>query len=198
MKKKLLAALITIVPAYGFAEISADVTFTTDYVWRGMTQSDGPAIQGGFNYSHGSGLYAGIWGSNVNFSNGNGQELDYLAGYKFKMGNVNADLGYIKYNYPKSHPSLDAEEITLGLSLGDFGLNFAAGLNKAPNYIEASYDIGNVSLSLGDYKDNGTNATIGYNFNCLTLNCGVTAYNFKSSGSGADQDGVFFSVGKSM
>jgi uncharacterized protein (TIGR02001 family) len=196
--KNFLIALITFVPAYSCAGISANVTVTTDYIWRGMTQSDGPALQGGFDYSHESGLYAGIWGSNVNFNNGNGQELDYLAGYKFKLGEVNADLGYIKYNYPNSNPNLNFEEIMLGLSLGNFGLSFAAGLNKAPDYIEASYKIGDVSLSLGDYKNNGANAKISYNFKCLSLDCGVTAYNFNNAGSGADKDGVFLSVGKSM
>ena len=63
-----------------FAAVSANVAFTSDYVWRGMTQSDGPAIQGGFDYEADGGFYAGIWGSNVNFNDGAGSELDlYLA-----------------------------------------------------------------------------------------------------------------------
>ena len=68
------------------AGVSANVSFTSDYIWRGMTQTDGPALQGGFDFESESGFYAGIWGSNVNFNNGNGQELDYYAGYGFSLG----------------------------------------------------------------------------------------------------------------
>ena len=43
------------------AGFSANVAFTNDYIWRGMTQSNGTAIQGGFDYESESGFYAGIW-----------------------------------------------------------------------------------------------------------------------------------------
>ena len=64
-----------------------------------MTQSDGPAIQGGFDYANDSGFYAGIWGSNVNFNDGAGSELDYYFGYGFETGGIGVDLGY-----PRSTP----------------------------------------------------------------------------------------------
>ena len=86
MKKLLL--LLTMVSLPSFASVSANVTFASDYVWRGMTQSDGPAIQGGFDYAADSGFYAGIWGSNVNFNDGAGSELDYYFGYSTEMGGV--------------------------------------------------------------------------------------------------------------
>ena len=44
------------------ASVSANVSFATDYIWRGMTQTgEEPAISGGFDYSAESGFYAGIW-----------------------------------------------------------------------------------------------------------------------------------------
>ena len=50
---------------------SANVTAVSDYVFRGITQTDShPAIQGGFDYAHASGLYAGLWASNVDFNDG--------------------------------------------------------------------------------------------------------------------------------
>ena len=70
MKKLLL--LITFISLPSYSAVSANVSFTSDYIWRGMTQSDGPAIQGGFDYANDSGFYAGIWGSNVNFNDGAG------------------------------------------------------------------------------------------------------------------------------
>ena len=48
MKKLLL--LVGLISLPTFASVSANVSFASDYIWRGMTQSDGPAIQGGFDY----------------------------------------------------------------------------------------------------------------------------------------------------
>ena len=64
-----------------FAELSGNFTFSSNYIWRGMTQTmDDPGYSGGFDYSHESGFYAGTWGSNVAFG-GAGLELDTYAGF---------------------------------------------------------------------------------------------------------------------
>ena len=60
MKKILL--LLTMVSLPTFASVSANVSIASDYIWRGMTQSDGIAVSGGFDYAADSGFYAGIWG----------------------------------------------------------------------------------------------------------------------------------------
>ena len=71
MKKSLIAlALVSAFAAPVFAEEAAptpvhtftgNVTLASDYVFRGISQSQRqPAIQGGFDYSHASGLYAGF------------------------------------------------------------------------------------------------------------------------------------------
>ena len=106
-----------------------------------MTQSDGPAVSGGFDYAADGG-YAGIWGSNVNFNNGAGSELDYYFGYGTEMGSVGVDIGYIKFDYPDSDPDISFEEIYVGLSMGDLGLLFAMGQDGAPDYTEVSYGFG--------------------------------------------------------
>ena len=100
MKKLLL--LITLISLPSYAAVSANVSFASDYIWRGMTQSDGPAISGGFDYEADGGFYAGIWGSNVNFNDGAGSELDYYFGYGFEAGSIGVDVGYIAYDYPKN------------------------------------------------------------------------------------------------
>ena len=80
MKRFLLFSLLSALILPSFASVSANVTFATDYIWRGMTQTGGdPAVSGGFDYAADSGFYAGIWGSNVNFNiDGAGSELDCL------------------------------------------------------------------------------------------------------------------------
>lgn len=53
---------------------TANVALTTNYMFRGISQTgNGPAIQGGFDYSYTPlGLYAGVWASNVDSSSGTG------------------------------------------------------------------------------------------------------------------------------
>ena len=54
--KNILLTLV-LVSSSLHAGYSANVAFTTDYIWRGMTQSDGSAIQGGFDFESDSGFY---------------------------------------------------------------------------------------------------------------------------------------------
>ena len=196
--KNFLLVIMSLASVSSYAGVSANVSFTTDYIWRGLTQSDGPAVQGGFDYEADSGFYAGFWGSNVNFNNGNGQELDYYAGYGFSLGDVGVDVGYITYDYPDSDPDLKFEEIYLGFSIGDLGLTYASGQDEAPDYIEVSYGIGPVSISYGDYDEYGENTLISYGFACGSYECGISLYDFSDAGYGADEDGVFFSISASL
>ena len=77
---------------------SGNVALTSDYVFRGLSQTDGnPAIQGGFDYLNGS-FYAGTWASNVAFSSG--PEIDVYAGFTPTVGPVVLNVGVIGYFYP--------------------------------------------------------------------------------------------------
>lgn len=83
--------------------LKANASVTSNYVFRGETQTDdGPAIQGGIDYTHSSGFYAGAWGSNVKFPNAGGSTLEYdlYAGMNFPINQaVKMDVGYIMYSY---------------------------------------------------------------------------------------------------
>ena len=76
MNKKLSIAMgiaLASLTTAASAEFSGNVALTTDYVWRGVSQTDeGPAVQGGFDYEHESGFSAGVWGSNVDFDGDTG------------------------------------------------------------------------------------------------------------------------------
>ncbi|WP_374325707.1 TorF family putative porin [Azonexus sp.] len=113
MKKSLIAlAIAGAVAAPAIAEdsphtLSANVGLATDYIFRGISQTDHkPAIQGGFDYSHASGLYAGTWASNVSWvDNGikddNSMEWDFYAGYRGSFaGDFTYDVGGLYYFYP--------------------------------------------------------------------------------------------------
>lgn len=90
--------------------VTGNVTLASEYLYRGIAQTRGkPAIQGGFDYAHASGLYAGIWGSNITWIGDGvagasaGVELDVYGGYKGSLGgDLGYDVGVLIYNYPGS------------------------------------------------------------------------------------------------
>jgi uncharacterized protein (TIGR02001 family) len=96
--------------AHAEGTFSGNIALTTDYIFRGLDQADGPAVQGGFDYANGM-FYAGTWASNVNF--GNSFELDIYAGFKPVTGPVTWDVGIVGYLYPgdENDPELDYLEI---------------------------------------------------------------------------------------
>jgi uncharacterized protein (TIGR02001 family) len=81
--------------------VSADVGICSQYVFRGLTQTNQrPALQGGFDHAHASGLYAGTWLSNMSWftdtnpGNSSSLEWDLYGGYKHSWaGGVTTDVG---------------------------------------------------------------------------------------------------------
>ena len=91
---------------------TGNVGLYSDYRFRGISQTFlKPALQGGFDYAHSSGFYAGTWASNVyagtnaagagvNYNNGN-MEWDFYGGYKWETkSGVGFDVGVLHYYYP--------------------------------------------------------------------------------------------------
>ncbi len=83
-------------------DISFNVGAATDYVWRGVSQTEeSPQISGGVDATVGGMVYAGAWLSNVDFGTGNDTdfELDLYAGVRPQVGPVSLDLGILYYGY---------------------------------------------------------------------------------------------------
>ena len=119
MKRKLLNSLILAalaVPAVAMADtapaspFSGNVSLTTDYLYRGITQTNHEgAIQGGFDYVNPNGFYVGTWGSNISWlyssqgyaaTSGASLELDTYGGYSASFaGDYNYNVGFLRYNY---------------------------------------------------------------------------------------------------
>ena len=83
-------------------EVEANIALSTDYVFRGFSQTDeNPAISGGFDYAFDSGFYLGTWASNVDFGNDTSIEIDLYAGYAFDLtDSVSLDLSAVQFIYP--------------------------------------------------------------------------------------------------
>jgi uncharacterized protein (TIGR02001 family) len=110
---------------YSFA-----ITGTSDYVFRGISQTDNdPTIQGAINIGYGI-FYAGVWGSGLDFDaafNDAELEADWYAGVKPTWDHLTFDFGIIYYTYPGEGfiapvvgPELDYLEYKAGVSLTPF------------------------------------------------------------------------------
>ena len=119
-KKALVLAVALALPGIASAEdvplpISANVTFATDYIFRGISQTDEKfAVQGGFDWaSESTGIYIGTWASNVDFGSDTSVELDVYGGWTKSWGDWGLDLGYLHYDYP-GESSLNTDELYVG------------------------------------------------------------------------------------
>lgn len=87
---------------------SFSITGTSDYVFRGVSQTDNdPTIQGAINLGYGI-FYAGAWASGLDWGavDPNAQvEIDWYGGIKPTWGKATFDFGVIYYTYPGSTES---------------------------------------------------------------------------------------------
>jgi uncharacterized protein (TIGR02001 family) len=130
----------------------------SDYLFRGQSQTDnGPTIQGGVDYSHELGLYAGTWASNINFADG--IEWDIYGGYGGELGNGLAyDLFVVYYWYPATTDTEFGEDyMEFGPSIsytfgGDFepsvGVGFLYTDNFSFNSDDGLYVYGDLGFTL--------------------------------------------------
>jgi uncharacterized protein (TIGR02001 family) len=94
---------------------SANVGLTTDYVFRGISQSnENAAVQCGVDLTCGR-FYGGVWGSSIWDPDGVA-EVDIYGGYKFGAGPVTLDVGFIYYTYPGASLFSNTLELKVGAS----------------------------------------------------------------------------------
>jgi uncharacterized protein (TIGR02001 family) len=122
MKKLLLALMMFAGISAAQAQVSGNLGLTSDYRFRGVSQTqNAPAVQGGIDYNHVSGLYVGNWNSSVSsalYTNGSGVESDLYAGFKKQVfGNFTLDVGTMNYFYPRAgtNGSFDTNEVYAGI-----------------------------------------------------------------------------------
>ncbi len=132
------------------AEISSNVSVVSNYLFRGVTQTDdGAALQGGFDFSDESGLYAGTWLSNVDFGGKEDAEVDLYAGFggDFGSSGFSYDIGALYYLYPGGG-NLDYGEIYAGLG---YGLVSASVAYTVYGEVEgpSAFDSGDVYYNIG-------------------------------------------------
>lgn len=179
----------------GAHSTSASVALTTDYVWRGVTQTlRDPAIQGSVDYTHSSGFYAGVWASNVDFTDdapddGADIEVDAYFGIGGELDNgIGWDIGYLRYIYP-------------GTTAGnDFDWN-EYHISASYSYFSASINYSNDYLAL---DDTGLYYTLGaeYGINNFTVSANINYLDADDLGENlgndpSDEGGFDYNIGVS-
>lgn len=208
------AVAVSLTSGVASADFTGNAAITSNYIWRGATQTnDQAAGQGGLDWSHGSGFYAGTWVSNVDFSGfGDGYEMDVYAGFSGEAGSVGYDLGVISYQYPVTsefnftelYVSGTFNVVTVGVA---YTVDEAHGndAEKDPNasgmfesgdiYLSGSVDFSagksDVSIYAGSYMfdQDGTD-------NSATGGATVGEIDYSHVGASISKDGFTFAVDK--
>ncbi|HEX8899777.1 TorF family putative porin [Vitreimonas sp.] len=148
--------------------VTANVAFTSNYVWRGITQSDGEfAVQGGADYSNDM-FYVGTWASSVDdFGADASAELDVYAGFTPTLGPVSLDFGVLGYLYPGAD------------DLDFFELKVAAGISPTD-----AFSIGAAAYASDEFGGDGGDESL-----YLELNAAYAFSDaFSVSGAFGNQD----------
>lgn len=155
--------------------LTGNLGLFSSYRFRGIDQTFGkPALQGGIDYAHASGFYAGNWNSNVNSGAGYPEgnlEMDFYGGYKQAFGDFGIDVGALYYYYPGStylNKTVKNGEVYVGASWKFISLKYSyavtdyfgaktatGGDTKGSSYIDLSANYG-----LGDGW--GVNGHVGH------------------------------------
>lgn len=134
--KTLAAALIVSLPLFAEAQLTTNVSLTSNYKFRGQDQDTSkakafkPALQGGIDYTFGeTGWYIGNWNSSVDWLPHNSLESDLYGGYKFKAADADFDVGALTYIY-SGNSSGNTTELYGAVTLGSFTAKYSHTISK--------------------------------------------------------------------
>ncbi|RHW77916.1 TorF family putative porin [Colwellia sp. RSH04] len=152
--------------AFAVEGLSANVAATSNYLWRGLEQTDGKAaVSGGIDYAADSGFYVGTWASTANWAEGMTYELDLYGGFSNAINDdLSYDVGFIYFAYPDEtsgdadfseiYGSLSYKALTVGVAVLTSGEGADAGDTIYAN-ADYSIDLGNeadITLHIGSYS----------------------------------------------
>lgn len=146
-------------PAAPESTLSFNVGAVNEYRYRGISQSRfDTALSGGADYTDKSGVYVGVWGSSIKWIKDAGgkanTEVDYYGGYKFTVGDVGYDIGFLRYDYSGNalKPSANTNELYGAATMGPVTLKYSQSTgnlfgfanSKGSSYVDltATFDLG--------------------------------------------------------
>lgn len=181
MRKEVLAVLAVIsaavAPSAAMAQLSANIGWVSEYIFRGVYQEDSSA-SGGVDYES-NGFYVGTWGADV----GDGLETDLYFGYS-GGDDFTYTVGYTGYFYTDNWDDT-YQEVNLGIGYGIFALDVAVGqwdgFGTPADYTYSSITI---SPEVGPYYKlgmwgqdyDGNYLEVGYSFDFMGVDLSITGY----------------------
>jgi uncharacterized protein (TIGR02001 family) len=96
-----LSIILCWLPIPVVGDVSGSLTLSSDYLDKGVSQTDSkPALQMGLEYQGSEGFYGGGWLSNVDFDSEVDAELDVFAGYRWEPNpSLGLDVCVVEYLY---------------------------------------------------------------------------------------------------
>ena len=123
MKNKLLALLLGVFTLPAFAGVDGYLGYSSDYIWRGVSQTSGNAAMSGELQVSKGGLYGGVWASEVDFGDEATYEMDLFLGYELMVSDkFSVDVGVIQYNWDKGYD--DVEEMFATVNLKNVSFSY--------------------------------------------------------------------------
>ncbi len=186
------------------ADVSANVGFESEYIFRGIAQEKSSA-SAGLDYSS-NGFYVGTWAAQVT----DGLEVDGFFGYS--GSSVNEDfsynLGFTGYYYTDDFDDT-YEEVNLGFAYKSFSFNSAFGEydnfdgdTQDYTFISASYGFDSgFYITIGDFSEDfdGRYFELAYGFTLGEVDATVKYISSDSALTGPSGDNfLVFNIGKSF
>jgi uncharacterized protein (TIGR02001 family) len=153
MKNILLGLLVLSTSA--FADVNGSIGYSSDYMWRGATQSAGASSLNAGIELDSNGFFVGAWVGEVDFGDEATQERDLYLGYNLGvMDNLDVQLGVIQYRYDKGDYDT-VEEGFVKVRYNNLKVAYYLDTDTENDYAHISYDLWFV---------NGVDASIGYGY----------------------------------
>jgi len=213
-----LAALVmSSLPTVSHADMAYNIGATTDYRYRGISQTRlKPALQGGLDYTNGA-FYAGAWASQIkwikDFGGDASVEIDLYGGVKGEVTkDLTYDVGVLTYQYPSNKlkpiggANANTTEVYGALTYGPGTLKYSYALtdtfgnfdSKGSYYLDfsATFDVGGISVvpHVGYQKISGPYSGPGsYTDYSLTVSKDFSGVVVSGALVGTDADKTFYS-----
>ena len=201
-----LAATLLAVSSAASADLTANVGFASEYIFRGIPQKTSSA-SAGLDYETG-GFYVGTWTADV----GDGIEVDVYGGYGFGITDAfSLSIGATGYFYTGDFDD-DYKEINLGAAYDFTSANVAldVAVGRYDNFDGPTLDYTYWALTVG--AENGLYGTVagfaqdfegeylelGYGTSVAEIDLGVALIFANSDLVGESSEEIVFTIGKTF